>query len=301
MFRWEIIFGEIMERIVIKNYKDAYKYLIKTFKQIDFNETVQYLKILNKKKQNNIKISKEHIDNLSLILQTDFLVETKGDLEAFNILHDMYSKWVFNQKIKGGKNKKIHIITDKEKIMDNNIGILKELSEKYITKTKRNTQIRFHLRLLGLVVFHDIVYESGEKHFENFLEGRVSKKERKQLLNKFFKLKYIDKKIVENCKELFIYDKNPKQLLNRFFKLKYIDEQNGKESSDFTIIRNQIAHGKFGSENEEIKIYLNLKENKYLKYSYSQINDFYNIIMVKWIYLRVLNPLNWFIWHLQND
>lgn len=259
-----------MERFQISDYSSAYEYLIYYLENIEFKETTSYLKKLNEKMLKKEIILDDQIITLFDLIKTDFLQQTNGDIEAYTILNNLVINWAASKNGKGIKQLN-DPFTFKESLMEANVGNIKKLYEKYKKETHENIQIRFYLILFGIVILHDIVYESGNKYFEEFLEGREGRVgiKRSDILHKYFKIKNIKK---------------------------------GKRGmiSDFRFLRNQIAHGKFSTNNkEEIFIYLDSDKNKYNLYKYSEVKDIFNSVIVKWDYLRIIRGLYWFNWNLQ--
>ena len=84
-------------------------------------------------------------------------------------------------------------------------------------------------------------------------------------------------------------------MLDIYFKIKTIENGRRGLISDFTNLRNQIAHGNFITKNEEIIIYPNLNEKEFIRYTYDEILNIFNIILVKWSFILILISLQWYI------
>jgi hypothetical protein len=255
-----------MEKSYFKDYNEAYKFLIDFLKGMDFNETINCLKKLNKKKQENKKLSIDEIINLRMIIREDFYEQTNKDVEGYNIISSIFTKYIKRLHKKNLINIDPHIISFRENIIDKNIANIKQLYYKYETKNNKNIEIRFYLLLYGLMMLHDLIRESGEDYFITYLSGKLDKKERKKSFDRYFKFKDIEYK-----------------------------GKNNRELSDFTNLRNQIAHGNYIIKDENIIIYINSNENEYIEYNCNEMVRIFNIILVKWSFILMLISLQWYI------
>ncbi|MCK4717440.1 MAG: hypothetical protein KAT70_02130 [Thermoplasmata archaeon] len=250
-----------METTIITDREIARDYLLLKLPKIDFDET----RLLIDKIEDRIskgKNPKRLLDCMDVCIKTDFLANTRGDLEAYGIINQICNQWGARRANKSRKFKFALEPGSKASLIDQNLGVILKMYEDYKSPDHSNREIRFYVMLFGLTILHEIIMESGDETFASFIEGNINNKERKELVRNYFKIDSI------------------------------IETERGLRS-DSTRLRNTLSHARFKTENEKIFLY-HEGESQPEVLEYQQIVDIYNVLMKKWVFSQIIHVIHYY-------
>jgi len=250
----------------LTSYQNCYDVLKDDLTKMAFQETLNYIEEVHKKINQNQAVERTYQIQIEEALKLDFLRGTQYNYEAYNIAYKAFQTFSDSINKKPPKRKKTPPHTFREEISERNLGILEKDYEQ-LKKEKSEAQFHIKLLLFAMVIQHSICYGATDKYFQLFLGGKVSKRDRGNIIKNYLKYKFLIKKRVKN------------KIVNK---------------SDYTFLRNQIAHGNFILMDNEIIIYIEGNETDTMKYSYEDIYKIYNSVVVKYRFLKLPHVLAYY-------